>query len=227
MLCCIPKLRTTFFYKRQPFVSIMCDIACVGKKTTRNVWKKECFSVSDTENFVFQWLFISISRFFSIKTFSRIKIVRYFRLYSNDKINCIWFLFSVQASDDNNPNYYVTLGKSSDFETVIWRFPNTKQCPLKECKLSCSSRSVAFAHFHMHHAEISMICTICDELFLVLNPLNLLRHCQIEHPNERPPKLKAVSGFIEICVVVLAMWHPIVLRTIGFIKNAFFSFPKI
>lgn len=38
-----------------------------------------------------------------------------------------------------------------------------------------------------------MICTICNELFVVENPLNILRHYQVEHPNERPPQLKTVS----------------------------------
>lgn len=85
------------------------------------------------------------------------------------------------------------MGKSSDFETINWRFPNTDQCPLKNCMLSCSSRKNCLTHFHMHHAEICMMCTICDELFLVVNPLHLLRHYQIHHPNERPPKLKEVK----------------------------------
>lgn len=105
------------------------------------------------------------------------------------------FMLNFQSSDGSGDIFsdYVTLGKSSDFETVIWHFPNTNHCPLKECKLSCSSRSVTLAHFHMHHADTTMICTICNELISVKNPLKLFRHYQEYHPKESPPKLKPVS----------------------------------
>ena len=93
---------------------------------------------------------------------------------------------------------YITLGKSTEFETVVWRFPDTDQCPLKDCLLSCSSRSICLGHFHLMHADESMLCTICSELISIKNPLNLFRHYQDHHPNKPPPKLKPVSWILAI-----------------------------
>lgn len=115
-------------------------------------------------------------------------------------------LFSLQASDDSDDifNDCVTLGKSTEFETVVWRFPNTDQCPLKYCMLSCSSRSVCLGHFHLLHADTTMCCTICSELISVKNPLALFRHYQDHHPKESPPKLRPVSRDLAVILIVFA-----------------------
>lgn len=105
----------------------------------------------------------------------------------------IFKFLSLQSSDGSDDifNDYVTLGKSTEFKEVVWLFPKTDQCPLKDCMLSCSSRSVCLGHFHLKHADKTMICTVCNELVSVKNPLNLFRHYQDYHPNEPPPKLKS------------------------------------
>lgn len=110
-------------------------------------------------------------------------------------IACVNSFPSLQSSDSSEEIFTsnVTLGKSSVFEAVVWQFPKTDQCPMKNCKLSCSSRSVCLGHFHLLHADTTMLCTICHELMSVVNPLNLYRHYQDHHPNQPTPKLKPVS----------------------------------
>lgn len=91
-----------------------------------------------------------------------------------------------QTHDDNasdNTNYDIELGESTDFQSVIWHFPDTGQCPLKECALLLSSRSVAAFHFRTMHAKITMACTVCGELVLAENAHDLLQHYQGMHPN--------------------------------------------
>lgn len=116
----------------------------------------------------------------------------------------MFFLQSSDSSDDilNNSNN-VTLGKSSVFEAVVWQFPNTNQCPIKDCMLSCSSRKVCLGHFHLIHADTTMLCTICNELMSVENPLNLYRHYQDRHPNNPTPKLKPVSSNLSAAIWIV------------------------
>lgn len=87
----------------------------------------------------------------------------------------------------------VILGESTVFEEIRWRFPNTTECPLSDCKLSCSSSFLALIHFTVHHATTAMICIICNKLFSVENPTKLIDHFKRHHPNE-VPKLKTVMN---------------------------------
>lgn len=109
---------------------------------------------------------------------------------------CVSFLiFQTNDGSSDNTNYDVELGKSTDFEAITWHFPDTNQCPVKQCMLSFSHRSVAFFHFCVIHANKIMICTICDELILAENSQDLLQHYRDMHASERSPKLKTVSHF--------------------------------
>lgn len=92
----------------------------------------------------------------------------------------------------------VTLGQSSDFQTIDWRFPETNICPISECGLSCLNRTFALNHFQLYHAATSMACTICEQVFSVTNPLNILRHHQFQHPNDRTPQLKSVGQSVGV-----------------------------
>lgn len=105
-----------------------------------------------------------------------------------------------QANDDpaENINFDVKLGKSTDFEPITWHFPDTNQCPLKQCMLSRSDRNEAFNHFCMDHADITMLCLFCNELILAVNSDDLRRHHEDKHPNEVQPKLKTVSHILSI-----------------------------
>lgn len=95
------------------------------------------------------------------------------------------------ANDDTN--YNVKLGESTDFEEITWLFPDTNQCPMEHCALPFSHRSVAALHFRMKHAKTTMPCTLCDELILAINAQDLLQHYENMHPNEPHPELKMVS----------------------------------
>lgn len=94
-------------------------------------------------------------------------------------------------SPDDHTKYTMTLGVSTAFEAIVWRFPNTDKCPLQQCMKPFSQREVASIHFGMEHAATTTICTICNVLFSVIDPLVLFQHYQKKHPNEQP-KLKAV-----------------------------------
>lgn len=89
--------------------------------------------------------------------------------------------------------YNVTLGTSSDFENVVWRFPNSIVCPHRDCELTFSSRYIALNHFRKNHADTSMLCYVCREIISVQAPFNLLLHFHLEHPHDSPPKLKSAT----------------------------------
>lgn len=122
------------------------------------------------------------------------KISAYFNFKS--VFHCA-FRSKFQSDDDfsGTTDYDVELGESTDFDTVTWHFPDTKECPLKQCTLQFSHRNVALLHFCMKHAKETTICTVCDELFSAENSQDLLQHYKDLHPNEPQPTLKLVSNF--------------------------------
>lgn len=108
----------------------------------------------------------------------------------------ICFKFKFQADDgctNDNTNYDVELGEITEFEAVIWQFPDTKKCPMKQCALSFSNRDVATLHFRLMHASTAMSCRVCGELVSAENAQDLLQHYDDKHPNEEHPALKSVS----------------------------------
>lgn len=91
-------------------------------------------------------------------------------------------------------NGVVTLGESTDFQTVDFHFPDSNECPLNQCHSSFPNRNAALNHFRTDHANTSMQCMHCKVIFPANDALSLLRHYQAEHPNEQAPKLKITSN---------------------------------
>lgn len=125
-------------------------------------------------------------------------------------LNC-----NFQANDgygSDNTNHDLKLGESTDFEAVVWHFPDTSQCPLKKCALSFSHRSVAALHFRIIHANTTMPCTICDELVSAEHAHDFLQHYRDMHPNERRPARKTVSQIFQLREIVLVFFVGLKLR---------------
>lgn len=87
----------------------------------------------------------------------------------------------------------IKLGELTDFQTVKWKFPNTKNCPLDRCSSSFPNRNSALDHFCQDHANTSMECMHCKVIFPANDALVLFRHYQVEHEDEQPPKLKTTT----------------------------------
>lgn len=96
--------------------------------------------------------------------------------------------------------YNVALGMSSNLPIVVWRFPNSTDCPHIECENFFSTREIALKHFRDEHADNSMLCYVCKEI-VSIQALPL--HFEMNHPNHLTPKPKMVSLFVYISVIIL------------------------
>lgn len=107
----------------------------------------------------------------------------------------IWQINNDFDSSDDEFDECITLGKSSQFETVKWKFPDTEKCPLDGCDLSFSSRIFALVHFRMNHSSTAMVCPICDIPFSSVSTSNMEQHYAIYHPDANLPPMKIVIYF--------------------------------
>lgn len=95
-------------------------------------------------------------------------------------------------STDDEFDEYITLGKSTQFQTVKWKFPDTEKCPLDGCDISFSNRSFAIIHFRSNHSSTAMLCTICNIPFPSACTSNLEQHYELYHPDASLPTMKTV-----------------------------------
>lgn len=130
------------------------------------------------------------------RLFTKIMILtsKYLKILPHIYIAQIGHSFLLQ-NEHFDEGFDVILGKCTKFREIKWQFPKIAKCPMDECRLSCSSRSIAFIHFCEVHANTSMACNVCDKLFSATNPSPLLKHYRDHHPNGAIPNFKPVISY--------------------------------
>lgn len=63
-----------------------------------------------------------------------------------------------------------------------WQFPNTTNCPVKNCQKQFGVRSDAIVHYKKKHAAKSTLCPLCNKPKLVRRPGDIAYHYTNVHP---------------------------------------------
>lgn len=72
-------------------------------------------------------------------------------------------------------------------QVTQWRFPDTKICPVQNCRLLFGIRSDAMHHYKKRHAKVSILCPICEKPIISHKPSDFMRHFLRIHPNNETP----------------------------------------
>lgn len=100
---------------------------------------------------------------------------------------------------------WITVGELTPFEISVWKFPNTKICPLRSCALVCETRDLTIKHYKEEHAKHSALCKICKyPLMLLKGAHHFLTHFARKHPG-MPAPLKVKDFQVKIQSYLIKM----------------------
>lgn len=68
-----------------------------------------------------------------------------------------------------------------------WRFPQSTQCPVKNCKIQFGKRSDAIDHYKVNHAKKTTLCPACNSPILMRSFGDIAFHYRKRHPNKDLP----------------------------------------
>lgn len=69
----------------------------------------------------------------------------------------------------------------------LWKFPQSAQCPVKNCKIQFNKRSEAIVHYKKTHAEKSTLCPDCNTPKSARKFSDMVYHYKSVHPNDELP----------------------------------------